>query len=95
MNFRFSENTKVTINLGLLVAVLVFLITATIAATDWKSGIEGRVSAVEVHTRAVRDEIKLEHEVMDDIIERQYEQDALFAEIRTDLKWIRAAMEDD
>ena len=89
-----SENTKVTINLGILVTLLVFIISLTITAVGWKTKLESRVLALEHHRNAMmvdysscRDEVQRVHD-------RQLEQDAIFAEIRTDLKWIRVVMEE-
>jgi len=94
MKLKINENTKVTISLGLLVAMLIFLVTATVAATGWKTATESRIIALEGHNRQTRDDIDDMCAEMDVIRTRQYEQDAIFAEIRTDLKWIRAVMED-
>ena len=88
-----SENTKVTISLGILITVLVFLISMTIIATSWKTGMESRVSALEAHRSVMLDNFEEYHEDVDKLMIRQLEQDAIFAEIRTDLKWIRMVLE--
>ena len=94
MKVSLTENTKVTISIVLLVAVLIFLVTLTVTITGWKVGIESRVSALEGHVHQSRERQDLFHEEMGRVVTRQLQQDAIFAEIRTDLKWIRAALAD-
>ena len=93
MKISLTENTKVTISMVLLIAVLIFLITLTVTITGWKIGIESRVSALEGHVVQARERQDELHNDLGDVMVRQMQQDAIFAEIRTDLKWIRAALE--
>ena len=86
MRFAISENTKVTISLVILIAVLVFVVGVTITITGWKVDLESRVMVLEEKTNSTCEDVTA-------IKSRQHEQDTIFAEILTDLKWIRAALE--
>ena len=86
MRFAISENTKVTISLVILIAVLIFVIGVTITITGWKVDLESRVMVLEEKTSSTCEDVET-------LKSRQYEQDTIFAEILTDLKWIRAALE--
>lgn len=89
-----SENTKVTISLGILVTMFIFLISLTITAVGWKVKLEDRVHALENHRLAMLIDFNDCRAEVLDVHDRQMEQDAIFAEIRTDLKWIRLVLED-
>ena len=93
MKILVSENTKVTISLGILIAMFVFLISLTVTAVGWKTKIEHRISALESHRIVMLENFENYNNDVEALMIRQLEQDALFAEIRTDLKWIRMVLE--
>ena len=85
---RLTDKTRLTISIATLATLLLFIIASTFAATSWKSDIEHQV---ENNT----EQIILINDIQKELVEQQKEQDGLFIEIKTDLKWIRAKLEDE
>lgn len=86
-----SENAKVTINLGLLVLVIITIIGSAFKIGTVLEKYDGRIGIVE--------ESAVEHRHLEDKVDinsdRLHSQDIKLVEIQTDLKWIRAKMEDE
>lgn len=77
-----TQKTTLTIN----VIILVSIIAAVIGAATWKSDIEHDIQNNTEHIERVE-------AVQAEILKREVARDLLFAEIRTDLKWIRTDLE--
>jgi hypothetical protein len=76
---RMTEKTKVTLSILTLVGLILFIITSTTAAITWKVDVDNKIKACI--------EKSLENETKQEAIDKS------FIEIKTDLKWIRAALE--
>ena len=76
---KINHNTKVTISLVILIPLLVFIAIATATAISWKASIDYNTNK---HKEDIKDIKKVQDESTGDIIE-----------IKTDIKWIRKALE--
>ena len=84
-----SENTKVTITLGLVMALIGFVAVSAFVVGRQMESFDGRMVAVEksyVEHTQLRDEIETTKASL-------ASQDVALAEIKTDLKWIRWKLE--
>lgn len=92
-----DKKTQVLTSLGTLIFVVAFSITATYSFTTWKTRFETVQASEkdrlnkEILDRKEADDLinKKLNEVMPMLLETQTD----MAEIKTDLKWIRSAME--
>lgn len=85
-----SENTKVTVNLILLVTLIFGLIGGAVRVGQVINDFEMRLEQVE---ESYIEHATL-HEMIDENSARLALQDIKFAEIQTDLKWIRMKLEE-
>ena len=84
---RVTEKTKVKISITILAGFIIFIIVTTFGASAWTSDIEHRIKT---NTK----QITITQEVQKEVLKQLIEQDGLFIEILTDLKWIRADLEE-
>ena len=75
-----NKQIKISIAFLLLIAGVVF------TGASWKTGIDDKIAILERTTSA-------SCKVQQTMLEKQAVQDVRFAEIQTDLKWIRATLE--
>lgn len=86
MKIQINENTKVTINLVILCSLLIFVLTASAWAATYKTQTESRIADLE--------KVSKENSQLSEANSlRLNSQDVDLAEIKTDLKWIRAFLE--
>ena len=78
----FTEKMNFTINVTMMILLLGFLI----AGVTWKVNIENEV-VDNGH------EIERIENIQKGVVKEQIDQNVLFAEIRTDLKWIQSRLE--
>ena len=77
-----TKNKQISISIAFLLVLAGFVFTGA----SWKTGIDDRIATLERTTTEVCD-------VQKTTLEKQAVQDVRFAEIQTDLKWIRATLE--
>lgn len=83
---RLTQKTNITINIIILATLIITLISAASFGTSIINDIEHKIeNNIE--------QILLIKEIQRIIIAQQREQGGFFIEIKTDLKWIRAALE--
>jgi len=83
---RLGEKTKVTLTIATIIMVIMFFIATVYTGTTWKNEVDYKIGYNTNQSILLTDnQGKIEL--------KQIEQGALFAEIKTDLKWIRAALE--
>ena len=83
-----TEKTRIAITLANFIILVIFVVTSVSAATAWKTQIDNDVSS---NTKAI-----YENECsINDVKTTQSQIQTSLAEIKTDLKWIRASMERD
>lgn len=83
-----AEDTKVTISLYLLGAIILFLVTATAAVISFKTHTEDRLAVIEVNCEDQEARLR-QHDA------RFASQDVTLKKIETDVTWIRAILEKD
>lgn len=92
-----SENSRVIVSISTLLLVIGFSITATFTFTTWKTEAEQKTISLEKKINQVQIEYKKEDEYIKDdiqilkVISEENKTDMV--EIKTDIKWIRAYME--
>jgi hypothetical protein len=86
-----SENTKVTINMFMLISIVISIISFAFVFGRRFEKYESRMVAVE-KSYSEHSEIRSEVERTQETLASQ---EIALAEIRTDLKWIRAKLEKD
>ena len=86
-----SENTKVTISLGLLITVVVALFTGGIVLANYNNRLVVVEKVTHVHSWNNAEDIKEAVKKNSDAITQQ-QLDII--EMKTDLKWIRMTLED-
>ena len=94
-NFMLKETTRTSLTLANFLILIGTVITIVYAGSVWKSQTEAQILA-SIERDRVQDERIIENAA--DIKENNailVDSQAQFAEIRTDLKWIRAYMEKD
>ena len=82
-----TEKTNFKISIATFVIVLIFIITTVYQTATWKTKMEYNVE--QNHTEILKIE-----EIQNLVVLKQSQQNALFAEIKTDLRWIRAKLEE-
>lgn len=83
---RLGEKTKITLTIATIIMVILFFIATVYTGTTWKNEVDYKIGYNTNQSILLTDnQGKIEL--------KQIEQEALFAEIKTDLKWIRAALE--
>lgn len=92
-----DKRTQVLTSLGTLIFVIAFSITATYSFTSWKTRFETKQEAEEsrltteiIERKAADDTI---NQKLDETMAVMMETQTDLAEIKTDLKWIRSALE--
>ncbi len=85
---RLTDKTKIILGIGKFIGLIIGIVSLVLVFASWKSNIEHKVENNSEQIILNTDEIKV-------IIEQQHQQDGLFIEILTDLKWIRANLEED
>lgn len=96
-NILLDEKTRISINIVTLVSLISFVVTMTLLASKWTAKIDDNEAAIQVEREERMASDKDIAEEMSEIKKVQIQSDieakANFAEIKTDLKWIRAYME--
>ena len=77
-----TKNKQIKISIALLLVLAGFVFTGA----SWKTGIDDKVASLEQTTSEMCN-------AQQAMLKKQAVQDVRFAEIQTDLKWIRATME--
>ena len=83
-----TEKTRVQVTIANFVMLIFSIISAVVFLVNWKADIENRVEGNEENITKIEKNLE-ENDAL--IIETQ----TSLAEIKTDLKWIRAYMEND
>lgn len=81
--------------LATFIIILGFVVTSVITATTWKNNIDNQMTITSASIWRVDKNQQKIIEKQEGMITKQAEQEVLFIEIRTDLKWIRRSMEED
>ena len=85
---RLTQKTSIRINIMILATLLLFIIGTTFGGAEWKNDLEHQVES------NTEDIIELNGTIKDVLIQLR-EQEISFIEVITDLKWIRAKMEEE
>ena len=85
---RLTDKTKIILGIGKFIGIIIGIVSLVLVFASWKSNIEHKVENNSEQIILNTDEIKI-------IIDQQHQQDGLFIEILTDLKWIRANLEEE
>jgi len=85
---RLTDKTKIILGVGKFIGLIIGIISLVLVFASWKSDIDYRITTNTEHIGIVEETVK-------EIAEQLIEQDGLFIEIKTDLKWIRAKLEED
>ncbi len=85
---RLTDKTKIILGIGKFIGLIIGIVSLVLVFASWKSNIEHKVEDNSEQIILNTDEIKI-------IVNQQHQQDGLFIEIITDLKWIRAKLEEE
>ena len=85
---RLTDKTKIILGIGKFIGIIIGIVSLVLVFASWKSNIEHKVENNSEQIILNTDEIKI-------IVDQQHQQDGLFIEIITDLKWIRAKLEEE
>lgn len=92
-----SENTRVIVSISTLIIVIGFAITVTFSFTTWKTESEQKTIALQKELTETKELIKETDDNQDKEIQllkvATMENSTNMVEIKTDIKWIRAYME--
>lgn len=92
-----SENTRVVISISTLIIVIGFAITGTFTFTTWKTKTESSIAAIELEIDEAKNVCATTNAAQDEEIQllkvATVENQTNMVEIKTDIKWIRAYME--
>lgn len=80
---RLTDKTKIILGIGKFIGIIIGIVSLVLVFASWKSNIEHKVENNSEQIILNTEEIKI-------IVDQQHQQDGLFIEILTDLKWIRA-----
>lgn len=86
--FMLKETTRTSLTLANFLILIGTVVTFTYAAATWKSQIESRIKIVEENQISVESRVN-------DLEALSVDTKTTLAEIQTDLKWIRNALEAD
>ena len=84
---QISEKTKLTISFATIIILIGFIIASTAGTITWKNEIDNCLD----NQKIINEEMKIKQSSFD---EKQKQQDTIFVQIQTDLKWIRATLEE-
>jgi len=82
-----TEKTNFKISIATFVTVLIFIVSTVYQTAVWKTEMEKNVEQNHI-------EILKTEEIQNLVVIKQSQQNAVFAEIKTDLRWIRAKLEE-
>lgn len=85
---RLTDKTKIILGIGKFIGIIIGIVSLVLVFASWKSNIEHKVENNSEQIILNTEEIKI-------IVDQQHQQDGLFIEILTDLKWIRANLEEE
>ena len=85
---RLTDKTKIILGVGKFIGLIIGIISLVLVFASWKSDIDYRITTNTEH-------ISIVEEIQKEVVEQLREQDGLFIEIMTDLKWIRAKLQEE
>lgn len=89
-----SENTRILIPIATLIIVIGFAITATYTFTTWKEQSDARAKAVEIRVQSIEAYDIKQDEDISKLETATIDINISVKAIETDVKWLRAYMED-
>lgn len=96
-DFLLNEKTRVSLSIVNFLLLFGFIITAVFTSATWKADVENKVhinsSMIEQEIIDRKEEDSEINKKLDEVMPMLMQTQTDMAEIKTDLKWIRAALE--